>query len=337
MPSVLLLHTNSEYATSLARTLESIKTDYSVDVVTRTPISDRLSHLLFHQYDLIQTDEFLGNGVLAYFGSTLTGTPLVVSVRGWADYTNAHDDYGWFRESSIRARTKLVLGQTSKVMYISEATKKVFENEYEVKTSTVTPRPVNVERFRTPNSTASTASDETQLVTVTNLRYKAKYDGVVTILNGLIDLFDEFKNLRYCIAGDGEYAAQLTRFLDSYPHRDRVEYAGYVEDVPTLLSESIGFVYVSYLDSLATVVLEAQAAGLPIIGGNAVGVPEAVGDAGLICPPTADGVRNAVGRLLKDSSIRDILSEKSRKKMEAYNERCARQHVDVWNEVLGYS
>jgi glycosyltransferase involved in cell wall biosynthesis len=314
-----------------------MKTDYDVDVVTRTPISDRVIHILSQQYDLIQTDEFLGNGVLAYCGSLLTDTPLVVSVRGWADYTNAHDDYGNFREFSIRARTRLVLGRASHVMYISKKTKEAFENEYEVKRSTVAPRSVNVERFRPPDRATSTSSDEIQLVTVTNLRYKAKYDGVITILNGLVDLFEKFEDLRYCIAGDGEYAAELIQFLNSYPHSDRVEYVGYVDDVPALLSESTGFVYVSYLDSLATVVLEAQAAGLPVIGGDAVGVPEAVGDAGLICPPTADGVRNAVDRLLEDNSLRETLAEKSRKKMETYNERCARRHVDVWNEVLGYS
>jgi len=65
-----------------------------------------------------------------------------------------------------------------------------------------------------------------------------------------------------------------------------------------------------------------------------VGVPDVIGDAGDICPPTPGGIRDALERLLTDDDHRESLATQSRKKMATYNEECAAGHVDVWERVL---
>jgi len=180
-------------------------------------------------------------------------------------------------------------------------------------------------------------TDRFELLTVTNLRYADKFEGVKTILQGLSKLFEQHPDLRYSIAGDGTYQESLEKFLHTYPYADRVNVLGYREDIPQLLTNADAFVYVSFLDAYPTVVLEAQAAGLPVVGGDAVGVPEVVGEAGLICPTTPDGIEDAVGRVIVDQDLRAELSEKSAAKMETYNEKCARRHIEVWDDVVDYS
>ena len=338
MPSVLLLHTNREYATSLATAVESLDSDYEIDVVSREPVADRVTHLLDREYDLVQTDELLVNGVLACSASVVRSTPFVVSVRGWADYTNAHGQYGRVRDASIYLRTAAVLRRAENVIFLSERTREEFERRYRVGDSTVIGRPIDIDYYRSGDEDELLRGEGTfDLLTVTNLRYEEKFEGVKTVLRGLEPLFEERDDLRYAIAGDGTYRRSLERILAEYPHRDRVEVLGYCEDVPGLLAVADAFVYVSYLDAYPTVILEAQAAGLPIIGGDAVGVPAVVGDAGEICPPTPDGVGDAVERLVTNDDFRDELATRSEEKMATYNEQCAERHVAVWDSVLTHS
>jgi glycosyltransferase involved in cell wall biosynthesis len=334
MPRVLLLHTNREYAMTLARAVTASNADYEVEVVSREPVRQRLSHLLRGEHDLVQTDELLVNGVLGLVGSIFRETPLVVSIRGWADYTNAHGQYSRFREKFIRLRAKFVLRQANAIIFLSERTRLEFEKQYSVANSSVVGRPIDVEHYR-----SGTAEDTGvfELISVTNFRYEEKLEGIKTILLALIDLFNRYDNLVYTVAGGGAYLSELRRFIDDYPHADRVNILGFREDVPDLLDRADAFVYVSYLDAYPTVVLEAQAAGLPVVGGNAVGVPAVVGDAGEVVSPTPEGLQDALERIIADNDYRATLAAKSEEKMATYNERCARRHVDIWDRVLDRS
>lgn len=118
------------------------------------------------------------------------------------------------------------------------------------------------------------------------------------------------------------------------PYSDRIEVLGHRSDIPDLLSGSDLFVYVSYLDSISTAVLKAQAAGLPVIGGDVVGVPTAVGDAGRLCEPTSIEVERAVLDILGNSTHREKLARQSEERMTEYNERAARQYVYAWDVLI---
>jgi glycosyltransferase involved in cell wall biosynthesis len=332
MRSILLLHTNREYATSLARAVEALECGYEIEVVAREPLRDRLSHVFDRGYDLVQTDELIVNGVLAWGASIVPGTPFVVSIRGWADYTNDHGQYGRLRDASIWVRSRAVLRRAAHVIFFSRRTRDTFTERYPVSDSSVIGRPIRVDHYAggTPRD-----SETFDLLTVTNLRYEEKFRGVTTVLEGLRGAFDRHDDLRYAVAADGNYLAELRGFLADYPHADRVELLGFRDDVPDLLAGADAFVYVSFLDAYPTSVLEAQAAGLPVVAGDASGVPEAVGDAGVVCPATPEGIHDAVDRIVTDDEHRASLAARSTEKMDDYNELCARRHVEVWDRVLG--
>ena len=331
MVKILLLHTNESYAETLAHYVSTEYPSYDVDVVSRVPVPERLRAILAREYDVIQTDELIANGMLAAGASVIYDIPLVVAIRGWADYTNAHGQYGWLKDASIRARTRLALHQTSEVIFISDTTSETFREQYPVTQYSVIGRPVDTDRYGTGRASDRETFD---LLTVTNLRYEEKYDGVLTVLRALQPLFEEYPTLQYRVAGGGQYLEALHEYLADYEYADRVTVLGFVEAVEDEFASADAFAYVSFLDAYPTVVLEAQAAGLPVIGGDAMGVPDAVGDAGDIYPPTPDGVRDALERLLTDDDHRESLATQSRKKMATYNEECAAGHVDVWERVL---
>jgi len=328
---ILLLHTNKSYAETLARYVSAEHPSYDVDVVSRVPVPQRLRALVGREYDLIQTDELMVNGMLATGASLVFDVPLVVALRGWADYTNAHGQYGWLKDASIQARTRISLHQSSEVIFISETTRETFREQYPVTRNSVVSRPIDIDQYSTGRETGRETFD---LLTVTNLRYEEKYDGVLTVLRALRPLFEAHPTLRYRVAGGGQYLDALREYLSDYEHADRVTVLGFVDAVEDEFASADAFAYVSFLDAYPTVVLEAQAAGLPVVGGDAVGVPDAVGDAGVICSPTPEGVRDALERLLTDDDHRESLATQSSEKMKTYNQECAAGHVDVWERVL---
>lgn len=332
MPDVLLLHSQGQYATALADAIRDLDSAYDVDVVVDAPVRDRVRHLASTEYDVVQADECMVNGVLAAGKRLLSDARLVVTIRGWADYCNSHGQYGAVRDASIRLRTAGVLRATDRVLFVSEISREKLGERYAVGPSDVVGRPIDVSAFRDADRTRTDGFD---VVTVTNFRYAEKRDGVLTVLDGLEPLFDRYDSLRYAVAGGGRHLNDVREFLDSYPHRDRVDLLGYREDVPNVLAGADLFAYVSYLDAYPTVVLEAQAAGLPVVGGDAVGVPEVVGDGGHVCPATSEGVAAAVERVLTDAEFREALADRSVEKMRTYNEDCARRHVAAWDAALG--
>lgn len=332
---VALLQSRADFARELAQLVEN--RGHDVDALV-TPMSraDRIAALLRNDYDLVQVDETFRGGVVGAVVSSLRDIPLVLYVRGWSDYTNENDDYGRLTDATIRARTRFVLRDADEVVYISGACRNRMREVYPAPEGRVIPRPFDADNYRTePRDRENTDEDTGELVllTVTNLRYKGKFEGVKRVLEACEPLFTEY-DLRYRVAGNGRYLSDLRSFLDDYDHADRVDVLGYREDVPDLLASADAFVYVSFNDAYPTAVLEAQAAGLPIVAGDEVGVPEAVGGAGLVCDPTVPKLRGGLRDIVSDEALRTDLAEQSRSRMETYNERIADQFLALWQEQL---
>ena len=69
-------------------------------------------------------------------------------------------------------------------------------------------------------------------------------------------------------------------------------------------------------EQFGRVLVEAMAAGVPVIGSSSGAIPEVVGDAGLIVPerdPTA--LAGAIERLLSEADVRQALAERGRQRV----------------------
>jgi len=102
------------------------------------------------------------------------------------------------------------------------------------------------------------------------------------------------------IAGEGPLHSELEERLATLGLTDRVVLLGLRNDVPRLLAAADGFVLSSAWEGLPNVVMEAQAAGLPVVATRVGGVPELVeeGTSGYLVPPrTPDVLADAMARL----------------------------------------
>jgi len=102
----------------------------------------------------------------------------------------------------------------------------------------------------------------------------------------LLEALRQAKNERIVIvfAGDGPLEADVRAQATALGLDSRVRFAGYRRDIPDMLAASDALVLVSEREGLPRSILEAMAAGRPVIGTETRGITDAVGDAGWIAP-----------------------------------------------------
>lgn len=120
-------------------------------------------------------------------------------------------------------------------------------------------------------------------------------------------------NLRFVMVGTGSQRDKLNR---AGVELRSVSYG----DMPNIYQEADIIVAPSkptktWEEQYCTVLLEAQAAGLPIVTTNTGGIPENIGDAGIVVPPgDVDAITKAVERFIDEPKLRAMYSKKARER-----------------------
>jgi glycosyltransferase involved in cell wall biosynthesis len=97
-------------------------------------------------------------------------------------------------------------------------------------------------------------------------------------------VLERHPDVRFVVAGDGELRDELERL--AAPLGDRFELLGARADVPELLASFDVFAYPSRFEGLCLAVIEAQAAGVPVVATPVGGIRETVvdGETGWLVP-----------------------------------------------------
>ena len=144
------------------------------------------------------------------------------------------------------------------------------------------------------------------------------------LLRALAPLLRE-GGVRLLLAGEGEDRAGLERLAEELHIAGRVIFAGYRRDIPDLLAAAQLFVISSPKEGLPMVLLEAMAAGCPIVS-TAVGAIPAVIDDGVEgrLVPAGDpaALRVALAELLQQPERAQAMAEHARRRFaERHSQR----------------
>lgn len=125
---------------------------------------------------------------------------------------------------------------------------------------------------------------------------------------------------RFLVAGDGPESASLRRLAASLGLGGSVSFAGEVRDVAVALAAMDVFVLPSRLEAISIGLLEAMAAGRPVVAAAVGGVPEVARhrQTALLLPADDPyGLAQAVTDLLRDAALRERLSRAARTRIAA--------------------
>jgi glycosyltransferase involved in cell wall biosynthesis len=141
------------------------------------------------------------------------------------------------------------------------------------------------------------------------------------------------------IVGGGRREEGVKQLAASLHLAGQVHFLGSRRDVPDLLQAMDIFVLPSYSEGLSLALLEAMAAGLPVIVSRVGGNPEVVtdGKTGLLIPPRdAEALAQALERLLGDPAGAKELGKNARRLVEAdYSlERLGREINEIYEELV---
>jgi phosphatidylinositol alpha-1,6-mannosyltransferase len=156
---------------------------------------------------------------------------------------------------------------------------------------------------------------------VTVSRLEDRYKGHDVVLAALPRIRAAIPNVRWVVIGDGTLRPELERRAREAGLADVVEFAGGVDDATrdAWLDRASLFIMPSRQppgnragEGFGMVFVEANARGLPVVGGKVPGVVDAVvgGETGLLTDPTdPDAVADAAIRILSDEDLARRLGE----------------------------
>jgi glycosyltransferase involved in cell wall biosynthesis len=267
-------------------------------------------------------------GVLGRLAAFAVGVPIrIFTVHGWA--FGAHSGLA---ARLYRWADRLLRPITTVTICVSES-----ERTAGLRARTCSAQRTVVIRNAVPLDGVPRAyPDRTRPLLVAVGRLKAPKD-FVTLVRALAVLPpDSFDAL---LVGDGPDRPMLEAEVRRLGLRDRVRLAGERHDVAELLAAADVFVLSSLSEGLPVSVLEAMAAGLPVVASRVGGVPELVaeGETGLLVAPSdAHDLAGALGRLIGDRELRRRLGAAGRVRAETQfdPDSFRRAHVDLYAEEL---
>jgi glycosyltransferase involved in cell wall biosynthesis len=132
-------------------------------------------------------------------------------------------------------------------------------------------------------------------------------------------VLDAMPDARLALVGDGPYRQQLEKIFAGTP----THFVGYLagQDLAAAYASGDAFLFPSSTETLGLVLLEAMAAGCPVVGANRGGIPDIVSDGvnGCLYEPNQEGsLAAAVERLLGDASQRAQLRQNAREEAERW-------------------
>jgi glycosyltransferase involved in cell wall biosynthesis len=139
-----------------------------------------------------------------------------------------------------------------------------------------------------------------RIMTVANLRPEKQHE---TLIGSAAALVGSYPDLQFQIVGDGPRKRELKDLVDARGLGRHIQFLGHRDDVPTLLASADAFVLPSRSEAFPNSVIEAMAAGLPVIASAVGGLLDLIDSrrTGVLVPPSdSDALTSALRMLIEN-------------------------------------
>ena len=145
--------------------------------------------------------------------------------------------------------------------------------------------------------------------------------GHVYLINAAEKIVGVFPEVKFVFVGDGTLRNELEEHIRAKRLERNFLFLGYRSDIPEIMRTFDIFVLPSLSEGFPNVVLEAMAAGKPVVATAIDGTKEAIANniTGLLVPvKNSKALQNVLLKLLRDESLSKQMGERGRKRVEEY-------------------
>jgi glycosyltransferase involved in cell wall biosynthesis len=208
----------------------------------------------------------------------------------------------------------------------------------------VIPSAVKLEDFEQDEESAETRSrvrrslgfeDTTHVVL--NVGSLSKEKSQQDVLRVASILKKQKPGVRFLLAGTGPLRHRLERVSRDLDVSSAVRLLGFRDDVPALMKASTVFLFPSESEGLGSVLLQAMAAGLPVVAADSGATREIVkhGETGfLFAKHDVASMSDAVARLLGDTALAEQMGQAARQAAADFSfQRCCAMHEELYKDL----
>ncbi len=287
------------------------------------------------QPDVVQAFLFWANVAARACGRILRAFPVISSY---------HDEVvreGWL----VRLVDRLTLTWTDRIVCCSGAVGRSVVSRIggKIEQCTIIPFGVDIEQFEA--TAAATRRElglrDSQKVIGTVCRLVEPKKGLRFLLQAMAVLARKYGQppCQLLIVGDGPSRQELELLRDQLKLSTWVVFSGSRRDIPRVLHAVDAFVLPSLYEGFGIAILEAMAAGKPVIATAVGGIPEFVlsGETGLLVEPgNVEALADAIDQLLSHPQQAQTMGVKGRIRAgESYHiSTVVRQHEQVYTACL---
>ncbi len=285
----------------------------------------RLKRLIREErYDIVHFHTRRAHALCFWLGQIHPGLKYVVTRR--MDYRIKKN---WYNDRLYDKQVDGVVAISEKIASLL-AEGGVNREKIRVIHSGIDPQPFQRENVDEPNSTR---------LIVGTVAVLEQRKGHRFLLEAAKILKDQGIRLRYLFAGEGAERNYLERLVLKWGLQDEVAFIGFVSDIPSFLAGIDIFVLPSLYEGLGVSVIEAMAAGKPVVASRVGGVPESVEDhiTGLLVPPgDPPALARVISNLLSQRETLERMGMKGRKRVQRHFtlELMAKRNEEFYYELL---
>ncbi len=157
------------------------------------------------------------------------------------------------------------------------------------------------------------------------------------LIQAMSSLSDAIPHHLVLVGGDGWGMDEVYKQLDDTAFNARVHFPGYVTDrqLRALYASASVYVHPSLYEGFGLTVLEAMAAGCPVVTSNICSLPEVAGDAALLVDPLdINALAEAIEAICRDDNLMNELTRKGNVRAGSFQwDACATQVSGVYQAI----
>ena len=277
-----------------------------------------ISLIMRREYSIIHTHNSKA-GILGRIAANICRAPIIIHTQHSCVFK--YGTLNYFQKKFYYFLEKISAKFTDKIIYISEPLRQEFLNAKigsEQKSVTIYSG-IEIEKFKIDvdilkkRSQLGLKSSDFIVGVVSRLE---PGKGNEFIIKSIPKIIQKISNIKFVFVGGGPLKANLETLSESFGVREKIMFLGLRDDVPGLLQIFDIVCLASLYEGMSRVILEAQAAGKPVVATKVGGIVDIVAEdktAILVAPRDVGALAFAIIKLIDDEHLRKSMSSAAEK------------------------